>query len=577
MNRGSLTRLTRRGLFRTAAGTLAAPAVLSAFERPASASATAAEAPPVLWSEEFRGDAEVYRLGANNVYVGGASGRVEVRHLKSGSLLETFQLEGAVADIALNEETFVFATESNRLHVFDRRTLSEEWKIATNGGVNALFIDGDSLVICADDGVVSRDVATGEQRWTFGTGFGPAAIRDGTLYGRPSEAHSGFGLSDDREYLYALDVETGETVWTTEATIDRNDGFRQDLVCSNGNVIFNTGTGYNSRVVDGIMAVDAADGSPVWERELDADGGNLTANARAVTFRDDRLTVLSTETGETLFEADLDVNWGGVEMTDDLLFVSATDDSGEFVGAFRPESGIIEWETRTETREMSLEAGREVLTHTDWGGPESDDPVAFTARGPLSGTSGGLEGTRLGAELGSADGTTTKDDGASANFNLTGTSGNVGVGDATVIRLSAVNLLTSRDMTVQLLLELPTGVTVSAVENAAEGSNQFTAVFDVAAGGEDNIGVELSVNDPGEHVVRGEAVYYFGEEKGEAYSTPMATTVTASAGTTADAGQSGSGERGDDANADAPGFGVATALGGAVGGVWALARRRREG
>jgi len=67
----------------------------------------------------------------------------------------------------------------------------------------------------------------------------------------------------------------------------------------------------------------------------------------------------------------------------------------------------------------------------------------------------------------------------------------VSVGEEAFIELSLVNFLTNDSITAQLILQLPSGVSMSGVSGADEGSGQTTAVTNVDPGSETNILVRL--------------------------------------------------------------------------------------
>jgi PKD repeat protein len=100
-----------------------------------------------------------------------------------------------------------------------------------------------------------------------------------------------------------------------------------------------------------------------------------------------------------------------------------------------------------------------------------------------------------------------------ASLKLTGTRTTVEPGEEALITLSAVNFLTSRELTVQLIIETPSGVSVTGVSGAEEGSNQYTAVSVVEPSSQSDIRIRLSINESGQFEVIGNAIYYFGDDE----------------------------------------------------------------
>jgi len=96
-------------------------------------------------------------------------------------------------------------------------------------------------------------------------------------------------------------------------------------------------------------------------------------------------------------------------------------------------------------------------------------------------------------------------------FRLTGTETNIAVDRTATVTFSGVNLVGNEQMTIQLIVQTPSGVAVAGVANADAGSNQYTAVFRLDPGESRDVRVTLTANQPGEHTVTGIAAYYFGE------------------------------------------------------------------
>jgi hypothetical protein len=148
-----------------------------------------------------------------------------------------------------------------------------------------------------------------------------------------------------------------------------------------------------------------------------------------------------------------------------------------------------------------------------------------------------------------------------ANIQLTGHRTEVQPTENAVIILSAANFLTNKELTVQLLIETSSGISVTGV-SGAEGSNQYTAVSTVQPGGESNIRITLEPNQPGEFDVSGTAVYYFGEDEANSERFTESVTITTRPRRTEDpSNQQGTSE------GQVSGFGFGAALGGLAGSV----------
>jgi hypothetical protein len=91
----------------------------------------------------------------------------------------------------------------------------------------------------------------------------------------------------------------------------------------------------------------------------------------------------------------------------------------------------------------------------------------------------------------------------------------VGHDERVVFTHSATNYVTNReDLTVQLILEAPSGATVSGTAGVQEGSgSQFTTVTTLAPGEQDSVRITVDFLEPGAYEIRGRAIYYFGGDR----------------------------------------------------------------
>ncbi|WP_191965525.1 MULTISPECIES: PQQ-binding-like beta-propeller repeat protein [Haloferax] len=515
--------LTRRDILRLSAVGLTASPGLAQLTTPAAA---ATSAPDILWEREFPQEVSSYTLGANNLFIGGEDGLVEARHLKTGVLLQKFDLNSSVEEMAISEAYFLFTTSSDRLHVINRQTLKEEWRIPTGGEVSGLYIHNDNVIIAADESITMRSLSDGEVKWRTNMSAERATFGDGKLFFRAIDIADGNFGGDTS--VYALNVDTGEVAWKIESeaepSVYDNDQ-PVDISYSNGRV-FASYPSYEFSEYEGTIALDSNNGSLIWNSGYRPEPGYVT-NSDVVV--DESVDPLSASTGQTLFESNIEAVRNGLALTNDSLFVLGKDKDGIAISSIVPTTGIIEWESRLEHKSwiefVDLQAGREIITYLSVKEYEYDK---VSVRGPLSGDREALSGTRIGADIPdspSIDPSESREATDQANFNLTASETTVTLGGSTRLQLSAINEVDEEPMTLQLLLEVPSGVDVTNVKDADEGSNQFTAVSEVSPGSEDNIGLNIQVNELGTHVVRAKAVFYYGDKKGESESVELKATV----------------------------------------------------
>lgn len=108
--------------------------------------------------------------------------------------------------------------------------------------------------------------------------------------------------------------------------------------------------------------------------------------------------------------------------------------------------------------------------------------------------------------------TTTSPTIANASVELYGDKTDVEVGENIVLILSAVNLITKPEMTVQVILKPPSGMSVTSSEFAVAGAGQYTTTYNLKSGFARNIEIMLKTTQPGDFTVEGRVIYYFGTD-----------------------------------------------------------------
>lgn len=92
---------------------------------------------------------------------------------------------------------------------------------------------------------------------------------------------------------------------------------------------------------------------------------------------------------------------------------------------------------------------------------------------------------------------------------------------------SAVNYVTNeRPMTVQLIFQAPSGVSVTGVDDVDEGDNQYVATRTLEPGGEFGTGIAIDPEKPGTYPVTAKAVYYFGTDRADGGGKEVELEIT---------------------------------------------------
>lgn len=102
------------------------------------------------------------------------------------------------------------------------------------------------------------------------------------------------------------------------------------------------------------------------------------------------------------------------------------------------------------------------------------------------------------------------------SVHLYGQKTQVTVDEDVILELSAVNLITNPTMTVQLILQVPPGMSVTSTAFVEAGAGQYTATYAVEPGYARQIEVHIRANQTGSFNIVGYLAYYLGVDKSTA-------------------------------------------------------------
>jgi hypothetical protein len=155
-----------------------------------------------------------------------------------------------------------------------------------------------------------------------------------------------------------------------------------------------------------------------------------------------------------------------------------------------------------------------------------------------------------------------------ARFSLTTSDTAVPVGSTTEVTLSVINTLSSDDLTIQLILDHSSGLSIQGFRNIDEGSTQSTLTTTVPAGEEANLGMTVAVNELDEHELTGGANYFFGENSDQPeqfVQTLRITGIKGDSGPTPESPSSPESGTPPTTTGDGSGFGALLGLGSILG------------
>jgi hypothetical protein len=99
-------------------------------------------------------------------------------------------------------------------------------------------------------------------------------------------------------------------------------------------------------------------------------------------------------------------------------------------------------------------------------------------------------------------------------------------GSATLIFSGTSYVTNNKELTIQLLIQVPAGVFVSGARDAQEGSgSQFSTVKKLKPGEQESIGISIAFSNPGRYDVTAEAIYYFGENRNSGDGTRVTIPI----------------------------------------------------
>ncbi len=99
----------------------------------------------------------------------------------------------------------------------------------------------------------------------------------------------------------------------------------------------------------------------------------------------------------------------------------------------------------------------------------------------------------------------------SASVELYGEKTDVDLGEDIILKLSAVNLITKPQMTLQVILIPPSGMSVTSSDFVTSGAGQYTSIYKLEPGSARDIEVRIKTSQAGDFTVKGRIVYYYGD------------------------------------------------------------------
>ncbi len=277
----------------------------------------------------------------------------------------SFETGGDVNDSPRVDKQHVYlAAEGAGVFALNPDNGDEQWHYAPDEGVwgRSLALAGDALLVgVSGQQLVSLDTSTGQERWRTtlaGEVQRPPLVAGDTLYvGTTFVGPAMDSNPEEQAWVYALDVASGEEVWSFETG-----NYLMVTPTLDGATLYAGGSYYDpSRDVEEggpmrIYALDAADGSEQWAVEGEAGLiKRLLTNdglLHYLAYRD-RFFTLDASTGEDVWSYHTE-NW-----TPDFLLADGVIYFGVgngFMHAVDARTGEQIWKTRLDIFRRPLEA-----------------------------------------------------------------------------------------------------------------------------------------------------------------------------------------------------------------------------
>ena len=428
-------------------------------------------------------------ISNEKVFIGSGDNKIYCLDGNTGDLVWSYEagyMVSCSSPAVSNGKAFVGSWD-DKIYCLDGNTGKLIWSYKTGDWVDSspALADGKVFVGSDDDKIYCLDEDTGNLVWSYKTGYSirsSPALADGKV----------FVGSEDKK-IYCLDEDTGDLIWSYET----GKSVSSSPVVSKGKVF----VGSND---DKIYCLDEDNGNLIWSFES---GDNICSSPAIANDKvfvgsfDNKIYCLDEDTGDLIWSYETGNKViSSPAVADGKVFIGSTDNK---IYCLDENTGDLIWSYETGNKVISSPAVADGKVFVC-----SDDGKIYCF--------GGKE------QLTSASSTFRPEE---VYVYLHGDKTDVKVGEEAILSLSTVNLITKPTMTLQLILKVPSGMSVSSAEFIESGAGQYTTTYTVEPGKERHIGVNIRTNQAGEFNVEGDICYYFGGDKSTAEYKKEALSV----------------------------------------------------
>ena len=430
---------------------------------------------------------------------------------------------GHTSPAIVNGKVFVVGSYDDKIYCLDENNGNLIWSVKTRSlGESSPAIADGKVFVGSDYKLYCLDEDNGNLIWhsEIGSHWSSPTVAEGEVF-----------IGSDDEKVYCLDVDDGNLIWSYKI----EDTVESSPAVADGKVFVGSSFWDNK-----IYCLDEDNGNLIWTYETGGRGVSSSpavADGKVFVGSDDcNIYCLDENTGKLIWRYKTEyLVTSSPAVADGKVFVG----SDNKVYCLNKDNGNLIWsyETRAPVDSSPAVSGNRVFV-SSWGkihcldvdngnliwnyeieyedipfGMFYSSPAIADGKVFVSFNDGKIYCFGGKEQLTSASSTFKPEE---VYVYLHGDKTDVIVGEEAILSLSTVNLITKPTMTLQLILKVPSGMSISSAEFIESGAGQYTATYTVEPGKERHIGVSIKTNEPGDFTVVGTIAYYFEGDKSTA-------------------------------------------------------------
>ena len=244
--------------------------------------------------------------GEGKLYFGNVEGEVTALDAQTGRELWSQEFDGLrfAGAPGFGEGTLLMTTLDGVVLALNPDTGAERWRADVTSEVIAQPTIGRGLaVVRANDGrLFAFSITDGTRRWVFDRALPSLTLRGNSP---PVIVDTALFVGYDDGSVVALRVENGSPVWEQPVSVGEGRTDLDRMSDVDGEIAFRDGLLFAGSYRGQVVAIEALNARPLWNREMSVYGGVVLAG-EAVLVADDRgnLWSLDQRTGSAIWKQD---------------------------------------------------------------------------------------------------------------------------------------------------------------------------------------------------------------------------------------------------------------------------------